>query len=245
MKDYTAETVHESDAGDAARQYDGDEINLLWTDPPYGTGKRQTGLTSSYFDPADPRRVCAAFTAWLPNMSDDGTMAVCCDYRLAPHITYAITDAGWSYRGEVIWEFGLGRPRSSWWPVRHNNILTFTKGAEGGLFDSSAIPRDKRLAPKPGYSDDKPAGSVWRKTMSNTDPERVGYPNQKPLSIVEPFVLAHTFPGDLVADPFMGSGTTGVAAIANGRRFYGCDQNPQAVKATRNRLAEIARRENR
>lgn len=226
-------------AGEAAQFYDGDEITLLWTDAPFGTGQRQSGTTTSYFDPANPAHVCEAIVAWLPLMADDGTVAVCCDYRLAPHVTRSIVDAGWCYRGEVIWTFGLGRPRTSWWPVRHNNIVTFTKGAEGGLFDPSAVPRARRLAPKPGYPDDKPAGSVWDLTMSNTDPERVGYPNQKPVALVEPFVVAHTYREDVVADPFMGSGTTGVAALRHGRRFYGCDTNPDALAIAAERLEQV------
>jgi DNA modification methylase len=120
--------------------------------------------------------------------------------------------------------------------VRHNNLLTFTRTADSGLFDPSAMPKVKRLAPKPGYAETKPAGSVWDFTMSNTHPDRVGYPNQKPLEIVTPFVLAHTAPGDLVVDPFMGSGTTGVAAVRAGRRFLGWDLSGAAVEVARKRL---------
>lgn len=208
---------------------------LLWTDPPYGTGKTRTGPKGSYYDDMDTDYVIDALEAWSDIMHDNGTMVICCDYRLVRNVLNLFADIGWAYMGEVIWEFHLGRPRMSWWPVRHNNILTFTKN---GKFDSSAIPRTKRLAAKPGYGDDKPSGSVWEKTMSNTDPERVGYPNQKPLSVVEPFVLAHTSVGDMVVDPFCGSGTTLVAAKRNGRLFYGSDNNPKAIDVTIERVSE-------
>jgi len=197
----------------------GAQMRLLWTDPPYGTGKVRRGEVAEYVDHSDTQYVLDGIGAWLPSVTDDGTVVVCCDYRLAPNMAQFMVGEGWSYRGEVIWEFGLGRPRTSWWPVRHNNLLTFTRTPKSGLFDKGAIPRTRRLAPKKGYEGDKAAGSVWNYTMSNTDPERVGYPTQKPTTLIKPFILAHTLPGDLVADPFAGSGSVGVAAIQTGRRY--------------------------
>jgi site-specific DNA-methyltransferase (adenine-specific) len=212
------------------------DVRLLWTDPPYGTGKVQKQGDNEFYDPFDTSYVLNVLKACLPAMNENGTIVVCCDYRLATDLTSFMQDCWWTYRGEIIWEFGLGRPRTSWWPVRHNNLLTFTKTEESGLFDGSAVPRAKRLAPKPGYSEDKPSGSVWDFTMSNTHPDRVGYPNQKPIEIIEPFVLAHTLPGDLVLDPFCGSGSTGAAALKHGRRFVGIDVSSSAVEVSKKRL---------
>lgn len=221
-------SISHGDAGHGPELPKGQEIRLLWTDPPFGTGKVMRGPYSRYKDHSDNGYVVEAIKAWLPFMAGDGTVVVCCDYRLASEMVAGMRDSGWTYRGEVIWEFGLGRPRTDWWPVRHNNILTFDKNGQG-LFDPSAVPLTKRLAPKKGYPDTKPAGSVWDFTMSNTHPDRNGYPNQKPLEIIEPFVLAHTLPDDLVADPFAGSGSTGVAARKHGRRAFLNDGNGDAV----------------
>ncbi len=211
----------------------------MWTDPPYGTGKIQSQGDAQFKDHAETEYVIDSILAWLPIMAIDATVCICCDYRLAPQMTTVIVATGWVYRGEVIWEFGLGRPRTTWWPVRHNNILTFTRKDDSGLFNVGAVPRQRRLAPKPGYPVDKPAGSVWEHTMSNTHPQRVGYPNQKPLEIITPFVFAHTNVGDLVVDPFCGSGSTGVAALMAEREFFGSDTNPQAVQFANKRLSDV------
>ena len=61
-----------------------------------------------------------------------------------------------------------------------------------------------------------------------------------PLGIVEPFITALTNPGDIVADPFMGSGTTCHAAIENGRGFVGCDVRESQVRLTRERMGTVA-----
>jgi len=214
-------------------------VMLLWTDPPYGTGRIQSQGELGYKDNSNTDYVLESIVSWLPSIHDDGTICICCDYRLAYKMIHKLTeDCGWFYRGEIIWEFGLGRARDTWWPNRHNNILTFTKTANSGLFDKKHIPRAKRLSPKKGYEGDKASGSVWEYTMSNTSSERVGYPNQKPLSIITPFVLAHTREGEIVADPFCGSSSTGVAAIMNGRRYIGCDISIDAIKTSSDRLAK-------
>lgn len=215
---------------------DMDPIKLLWTDPPYGTGKKQKQTTFHYQDPSHPDYINRAISKWLPYMDVDGTVCICLDYRFAASALRSMLDMRWVHRGDIIWEFGLGRPRTSWWPNRHNTIMTFTLDKNSGLFNPKAIPKERRLAPKPGYPDDKPAGSVWNFTMSNTHPDRVGYPNQKPVELIEPFVLAHTNPGDLVADIFCGSSSTGVAAIKNGRDYLGIDSNPDAIAVSEKRL---------
>jgi hypothetical protein len=175
-------------------------------------------------------------------MADDGVVCVCLDSIRIHQAVEFIRSLGWCHRGDVIWGFGLGRQRTSWWGVRHNTIATFTRSPDVGVWRPERVPTEERLAPKPGYEGPKKVGSIWMRTMSNTDPERVGYPNQKPLSVVEPFVLCHSDPSDLVVDPFLGSGTTGVAAVTNGRDFYGCDLNPKAVEVAVERLTQATDR---
>ena len=73
--------------------------------------------------------------------------------------------------------------------------------------------------------------------MSPTGKERTGYPTQKPVKILERIVRVHSEPGDLVVDPFAGSGTTGEAAARLGRDYLLVDENPDAVRVMRERLA--------
>ena len=90
----------------------------------------------------------------------------------------------------------------------------------------------------------KPFDSVWDiPSIAPTAAERVGYPTQKPLALLERvIVLATTDPGALVIDPFVGSGTTAVAAQRLGRRFVGGDRSPEAIAVTCERLEREARR---
>lgn len=231
--------LYEQDSAEMWR--DKHKIKLVWTDPPFGTGKVQEQGGCTWHDTGSTTAlhvVCTALKNVLPRMTSDGVICVCADHRVI-HDVVSVMKWDIYHQGDVVWTFGLGRPRTNWWPVRHNTIATFTVSKELPAFDSSAVPREVRKAPKAGYSADKPAGSVWDYTMSNTDPERVGYPNQKPLHIIEPFVLAHTKKWDVVADPFMGSGSTAIAALRNRRNFVGQDTNAQALKVTRERIRRI------
>ena len=77
--------------------------------------------------------------------------------------------------------------------------------------------------------------------IAPTSHERVGYPTQKPLALLERIVLAASQPGETVLDPFLGSGTTAVAALSHGRRFRGCDLSADAVASAQARVASLLR----
>jgi DNA modification methylase len=69
--------------------------------------------------------------------------------------------------------------------------------------------------------------------------ERKNHPTQKSLFLMEQLVKIHTNEGDLILDPFMGTGTTGVAAVKNNRKFIGIEINSEYFKISENRLGEI------
>jgi DNA modification methylase len=85
--------------------------------------------------------------------------------------------------------------------------------------------------------------TIWTDvdTLNSCSKERLGYPTQKPEALLERIALASSNPGDLVADFFMGSGTTAAVALKLGRRFIGCDINPEAIRIATARLEAIQR----
>jgi site-specific DNA-methyltransferase (adenine-specific) len=89
-----------------------------------------------------------------------------------------------------------------------------------------------------------PPGESWTNMVERVegeqDDDRRQHQYQRPLSNVEHYVEAFTRPGDLVVDPFLGSGTTAVACARLGRRIVGCDVDAACIATTRSRLAEVA-----
>jgi DNA modification methylase len=84
-----------------------------------------------------------------------------------------------------------------------------------------------------------PMGDVWEiGVIAPVARERTGYPSQKPEALLERLVTALSDPGDVVLDPYAGSGTTLAVAARLGRRFVGIDQSDVAIEVASNRLRE-------
>jgi site-specific DNA-methyltransferase (adenine-specific) len=86
---------------------------------------------------------------------------------------------------------------------------------------------------------DDGAGGVWSLSAPGKSEKRHGrHPTQKPVALLDRIITASSGPGDLVLDPFNGSGTTGVVAVARGRRYVGIDRDTAYLDLTARRLAE-------
>jgi site-specific DNA-methyltransferase (adenine-specific) len=85
-----------------------------------------------------------------------------------------------------------------------------------------------------------PTDTWWMTIVPTNSKERTGYPTQKPIKLLERIIRASSDRGDLVADFFGGSGTTGVAAKRLGRSFILVDENPEAIQIAERRLSAEA-----
>lgn len=100
--------------------------------------------------------------------------------------------------------------------------------------------RRRRSSVTEASSPGAPLGDVWEiGIVAPIARERTGYPTQKPEGLLERLVSACTEPGDLVLDPYLGSGTTAAVAVRTGRRILGIDANPDALAITRGRLGGL------
>ena len=233
--------VQQSTAEQLYEQTPDETVQLIWTDPPFGTDQLQVGSEHSYRDGtvADTLALIDQLGASAARiLNPSGVLAVCLDYR-AVHEAHGILSRYLEPQGEIIWHFELGGVARKWWTNKHNTILLFSRG-DDPQFDLDAVPTTLRRVKRGEYQDStRRVNSVWNYTMGPGSKERVRRANQKPLSIVSPFVSVHTRPGDIILDPFMGSGTTGVAATKLGRRFIGADIDAAAVEITTRRLEGV------
>ncbi|MCH7972230.1 MAG: site-specific DNA-methyltransferase [Chloroflexi bacterium] len=150
-----------------------------------------------------------------------------------------------SFINEIIWSYDYGGRSRKKWPTKHDTIFWYAVDPDDYTFNADAIDRIPYMAPglvgKEKAARGKVPTDVWWQTIVPTNSkERTGYPTQKPLAILERIVKVHSNPGDLVLDFFAGSGTTGVAAARNGRRFVLVDSNLEAVQVAAKRLTEYA-----
>lgn len=146
------------------------------------------------------------------------------------------------FLNEIIWAYDYGGRASDKWARKHDNILWYAK-SDKWTFNRDAIDRIPYMAPglvgpEKAAKGKLPTDTWWMTIVPTNCKERTGYPTQKPLKLLERIVAASSNRGDLVADFFCGSGTTGVAAKQLGRRYLLVDENPTAVEIAAKRLNE-------
>lgn len=146
-----------------------------------------------------------------------------------------------NFLNEVVWAYDYGGRARDKWARNHDNILWYAK-SDHWTFNRDAIDRIPYMAPGLVGPDKAARGKLptdtwWMTIVPTNSRERTGYPTQKPLKLLERIISASSRPGDLVADFFAGTGTTGVAAKRLGRRHLLVDQNPAATQIAEKRLA--------
>lgn len=147
-----------------------------------------------------------------------------------------------SFMNEIVWAYDYGGRTKSRWPAKHDTIFWYAADPTRYVYRYDDIDRVPYMAPglvgpEKAARGKTPTDVWWSTIVSPTGKEKTGYPTQKPLRILERIVRVHSDPGDLVADFFAGSGTTGEAAARNGRGYLLVDSNPEAVSVMARRLA--------
>ena len=147
------------------------------------------------------------------------------------------------FLNEIVWAYDYGgRPRDRW-PAKHDTILFYAREAGRHLFNADEIERIPYMAPglagpEKAARGKLPTDTWWHTIVSPTGREKLGYPTQKPLGVLRRIVAASSPRDGLVADFVAGSGTTGAAALALGRRFVLADRSEDAFAVMRTRFAE-------
>ncbi len=147
-----------------------------------------------------------------------------------------------SFMNEIVWAYDYGARTRRRWPAKHDLIFWYARDPDEYVFRYDDIDRVPYLAPSLVSPEKAARGKTptdvwWQTVVSPTGAEKTGYPTQKPVKILERIVRVHSDPGDLVIDPFAGSGTTGEAAARLGRDYLLVDSNPEALRVMAERLA--------
>jgi site-specific DNA-methyltransferase (adenine-specific) len=223
-------------------------VDLAIVDPPYGLGK-------DYGNDSDHIAVdeyLAFSTKWidalLPKLTPDGSLYVFLSWQHSPEV-FSYLKTRLLMINEIIWDRrvpSMGGSTRKFSSV-HDNIGFFARSKRYRFdLDSIRIPYDPET--KKARSRSIFVGKKWLELGYNPkdvwsiarlhrqDPERVDHPTQKPLELIQRMILASCPNGGVVLDPFMGSGTTAVAALRLGRRFVGFEINPRYVAIARARL---------
>ncbi len=197
-------------------------------------------------------------------LRDDGMLFLHIDYRTHPYMRLLLDEIFGedNFLNEIIWVYQTGGRTMRHFSRKHDVILFYRKSAQYDfnvqeVMAPPTAPRSnhmrKHVDPdgrvyrsiKSGgrvytYYDDDPVAptDVWNDLshLQQKDPERTGYDTQKPLSLLTRIVKCGSRAGDIVLDPFSGSGTTLEAAKRCGRNFIGIDRGRVTMNILRRRL---------
>ena len=157
---------------------------------------------------------------------------------------------GLKLRNRIIWHFGHGLHCTNRLSGRYETVNWWTKGDRytwnlDPIRTPSKYPGKRYFkGPNVGKLSGNPKGKnpsdVWIfPNVKSNHPEKTSHPCQFPVELVERLVLSMTNPGDAVFDPYMGVGSSVVAALMHDRKAYGCDIVPEYVKIAHERIEQL------
>lgn len=232
-----------------------ESVQLIVTSPPYNIGKayeRKVSLQDYIQGQAAVIRESVRLLkptgsiCWQVGNHVQDTEIVPLDVVLFP-IFHSL---GLKLRNRIVWQFGHGLHSTKRLSGRYETILWFTKG-DNYVFNLDPIrvpskyPQKKHFkGPKVGQLSGNPKGKnpsdVWDiPNVKSNHSEKTEHPCQFPIELVERLVLALTDPGDAVLDPYMGVGSTVIAAVKHGRDGFGCDLEQRYVDIAWERVKSL------
>ncbi len=236
MQEIGPARLYLADCLDVMAGLEEESVQMIWTDPPYGNRNNDGDLNASLAartgrqaepiandDAAGMRRVVEGMLAHAVRIlpKEASALCVCCAGGGGPNgplfawLANRMDAEGLSFFHCVIWDKinpGLG------WRYRRQHELVMVAHLKGGRL----LWRDPKKA----------AANV----MPFSAPRDRAHPNEKPLALVRRFLDLHAAPGQTVLDPFMGSGTTGVAAVELGLGFIGIELDPRHFETACRRI---------
>lgn len=260
LRSEKVDVIHRHDARDMRGIVESNSVALVVTSPPYFAGKEyeetlgQGGVPGTYFEYLallhgvfeECKRVLEPGGRIAVNVANLGRRP----YRsLAGDVTEILQDLGLLLRGEVVWWKGRAAGGSCAWGTfqRPSNpvLRDVTERiviASKGRFDRALKPEerlDRSLPSTATISRDEfleATTDLWE--IPPESATRVGHPAPFPVDLPKRLIELYTYEGDVVLDPFMGSGTTAVAAMRTDRRFIGFDTDRSYVDRANDRIRD-------
>lgn len=239
-------------------------IDLIYIDPPFSAGKTFK-TKGGEFAFEDKFTLDELITYLVPRikeihrvLKDTGSFYIHGDYRYIPYIRIECDKIfGTSnFRNEIVWCYNGASNDKKGFISKHDTILRYSRSKTFTFnADDIRVPYNKETIARYnrnscGYAltnkDEEVLNHLgkipedwWQICIIRNQPEKTGYPTQKPKELIERIIKASSNRGDLVADFFMGSCTTGEVALELGRRFIGSDIGDLACKISKDRIKNI------
>ena len=217
-------------------------VDLMIIDPPYNLTKEFNGLK---FNKRNNEAYIEYLEEWFPRLiktlKPTASVYLCGDWKCSA-AEFTVLDKYLTVQNRIVWQREKGRGAKRNWKNCSEDVW-FATVSDSYYFDVEAVKMKRRVL-APYRVDGKPKD--WQQTddgafrMTHPSnfwddisipywsmPENTDHPTQKPEKLLAKLILASSQPGDLVFDPFLGSGTTAVVAKKLGRKYCGIELNAQ------------------
>ena len=217
--------------------------DLIIIDPPYNLTKNFNGFKfNSRSDESFDEYLATWFPQVCKKLKPNGSLYMCGDWKCTSSLQRAI-EKELSILNRITWQREKGRGAKSNWKNGMEDIWFAVKNPKDYYFDVESVKMKRKvIAPykvdgKPKDWDESEDGNFRITYPSNfwddisipfwSMPENTDHPTQKPEKLYAKLILASSKPGDIVFDPFLGSGTTSVVAKKLGRNYCGIEMNQE------------------
>lgn len=217
-------------------------IDMIFADPPYNLsndgftckGGRMVSVNKGEWDRSKgPEADFEFHKAWIAachrKLRPGGTIWISGTYHSIYQCGVALQLGGWHVLNDISWFKPNASPNLScrMFTASHESLIwARTSKKDKHIFNYKAMKFSDYHEGDVLKKEDKQMRSVWSIPLTKKSEKRFGkHPTQKPESLLERVVLSSTNKGDIVLDPFCGSGTTGAVAVRHGRRFIGIDMD--------------------
>ncbi|WP_202593236.1 DNA-methyltransferase [Moraxella macacae] len=211
-------------------------VNHIITDPPYNISQNNN------FHTMNNPRTGVDFGEWdknfnpslwldlaYPLLDKNGSMVIFCSYKFISQISAKIEQLGGVIKDIMVWQKTNPMPR--------NIHRRYVQDMEFILWAVKSK-NSKWIFNKP---DNKPYQRGFFQTPTLLGKERTKHPTQKPLALMKQIIAIHSNENELIFDPFMGTGSTGVASLLLNRQFIGCERETQWFELAKTRFIDIER----
>jgi modification methylase len=251
---FPAETIILGDSLQELKKLPDGSVDLVFADPPYNLqlggdllrpDNSKVDAVDDDWDRFDSFEAYDTFTkAWLKEcrrvLKDDGALWVIGSYHNIFRVGATLQDLGFWILNDIVWRKANPMPnfKGTRFTNAHETLIWAAKGrgARRYTFNYDAM----KMA-----NDELQMRSDWLFPLC-TGEERLkdetgakAHPTQKPEALLHRLILASTRPGDVILDPFFGTGTTGAAAKRLGRKFIGIEREEQYAKLAKARIAKV------
>ncbi|MEK4360845.1 site-specific DNA-methyltransferase [Paenibacillus sp. FSL M7-1455] len=247
--------IYQMDCRDGMKLIPNGSVDLVVTSPPYNIGKEY-----------EKKQPLEAYVYWMMQIIDECVRLISDNGSIVFQVGNYVNDGavypldcilfpefakrGLIPRNRIVWTFGHGLHCTKRFSGRYETALWFTK-TDDYVFNLDAVRVPQKYPNKKHYKGDRkgelsgnPLGKnpsdVWEiSNVKHNHPEKTDHPCQFPLDFANRIILSLSNEGGVVLDPFMGSGTTAVGAVAHQRKFIGFETEPKYIEIANKRLDSI------